>query len=72
MDFNDVTARVNRLDQLARSLAAEVGIWKKGKDPLLYVERQAYLNAIQDALAGIDSARVVLVRVRARLEGEWK
>lgn len=70
MDFNDVTARVKRLDQLARGLAAEVGIWKKGKDPLLYVERQAYLNAIQDALAGIESARVVLVRVKERLEGE--
>jgi hypothetical protein len=68
MNFNDVAARVKRLDQLARGLAKEVCLWKKADDPLLYVERKAYLNAIQDALAGIESARVVLVRVRHRLE----
>jgi hypothetical protein len=30
--------------------------------PLSYLERRAYLGAIRDALAGVEAARVVLVR----------
>jgi hypothetical protein len=47
-----------------------VSRWKGGNDPLLYLERKAYLGAIQDALAGVESARVILARVRRRLEAE--
>jgi hypothetical protein len=72
MNLNDLTARVQRLDQLARGLAREVWMWKRGNDPLLYLERKAYLNAIQDALAGIETARVVLSRVKQRLAEEPK
>jgi hypothetical protein len=72
MNLNDLTARVQRLDQLARGLAKEVWMWKRGNDPLLYLERKAYLNAIQDALAGIETARVVLSRVKQRLAEEPK
>jgi hypothetical protein len=68
MNLADVSARVHRLDELARGLAKEVSLWKKGDDPLLFLERKAYLNAIQDALAGAEEARVVLVRARQRLE----
>jgi hypothetical protein len=69
MNLADLRGRVRRLDQLARGLAKEVTLWKSSSDdPLLYVERRAYLNAIQDALAGIESARVVLARARQRLE----
>ena len=64
----DVLARVCRLDELARGLAKEVALWKEGNDPLLYLERKSYLNGIQDALAGVESARVVLARARLRLE----
>ncbi len=66
----DLKARVRRLDELTRGLAQEVAIWKEADDPLLYLERRAYLKAIQDALAGVESARVVLARARQRLEAE--
>jgi hypothetical protein len=68
MNLADLTARVHRLDVLMRGLAKEVALWKGGNDPLLYGERKAYLKAIQDALAGVEAARVVLARARRRLE----
>jgi hypothetical protein len=33
-------------------------------------ERRAYLNAIQDALAGIETARVVLAKAIQRIEAD--
>jgi hypothetical protein len=63
----DVAARVRRLDELTRGLAKEVVLWKEANDPLLYLERRAYLEAIQTALKGVDDARVVLARARQRL-----
>ena len=68
MNLADLTARVHRLDVLMRGLAKEVALWKGGNDPLLYGERRAYLKAIQDALAGVEAARVVLARARQRLD----
>jgi hypothetical protein len=68
MNLADLQARVRRLDQLSRGLAKEVSLWKACDDPLLYLERRAYLGAIQDALAGTESARVVLAKVVQRLE----
>jgi hypothetical protein len=70
MNLTDLAARVRRLDQLARGLAKEVMLWKSCNDPLLYLERKAYLNAIQDALVGTETARVALVKARQRLEQE--
>jgi hypothetical protein len=66
----DVIARIGRLDELTRGLAREVLLWRDANDPLLYLERKAYLKAIQDALAGVESARVVLARARRRIEEE--
>jgi hypothetical protein len=63
----DVEARLRRLEELTRGLAREVGLWKEGNDPLLYLERRAYLNGVQDALAGAEAARVALARVLQRL-----
>jgi hypothetical protein len=34
----------------------------------LYLERKAYLKALQDALSGVEEARVVLALARQRLE----
>lgn len=70
MTIDDLALRVRRLEQLSRGLAKEVSIWKAGDDPLLYTERRAYLNAIQDALAGVEAARVTLARARGRLSNE--
>jgi hypothetical protein len=63
----DLTARVRRLEQLTRGLAKEVVLWKKCDDPLLFLERKAYLEAMQNGLAGLDGARVVLAQARQRL-----
>lgn len=70
MNQTDIVARVQRLDELSRGLAKEVSLWKSCNDPLLYLERKAYLGAVQDALAGVEAARVVLAKVRQRLEKE--
>jgi hypothetical protein len=61
---------LRRLEELTRGLAKEVSLWKEGNDPLLYLERKAYLNAVQDALAGVEEARVVLARALQRVGGE--
>ena len=63
----DLTARVRRLEQLTRGLAKEVDLWKKCDDPLLFLERKAYLDAMQNGLANLDGARVVLAQARQRL-----
>ena len=68
----DVAARVKRLDQLTRGLAKEVVIWDQHDDPLLFVERRAYLTAIRDALSGVETARVVLVKARQRIQATNK
>jgi hypothetical protein len=62
-----VAARVERLHELSIGLAREVVLIRQGQDPLLYLERKAYLAAIRDALAGLEGARVILARVRQRL-----
>jgi hypothetical protein len=53
-------------------LAKEVALWKEGDDPLLYLERKAYLNAIQDALAAVETARIVLAKTWQRLKTEGR
>ena len=66
----DMVKRVRRLEELTHGLSREVALWKEGNDPLLYLERRSYLNAIQDALAGVEAARVVLSRAHQRLAEE--
>lgn len=61
--------RIPRLQQLAQGLSKEVLVVRGGKDPLLYGERKRYLKAVQDALAGLEEARVVLAGARQRIEG---
>ena len=60
MTAADLSARVRRLEELTRGLAKEVLRWKECNDPLLYVERKAYLDGMQNALAGLDDSRVAL------------
>jgi hypothetical protein len=69
MDVQGLWARHARMEQLSRGLAKEVVVIKDAEDPLLYLERKAYLNALQDTLAGVESARVVLARALHRLDG---
>src|SRR5262249_57872025 len=69
MGLADLKARVERLDKLARGFSVGVGRGKGATDPLLYRERKAYLRAVQNALAGVEEARVTLARVVRRIEG---
>jgi hypothetical protein len=66
--MRDVEARLRRLEELTRGLAKEVTLWREGNDPLLYLERRAYLSGVQDALAGVEAARVVLAKACQRLK----
>jgi hypothetical protein len=68
VNTDGIKQRVQRLDELSRGLAKEVVLMRAANDPLLYLERKAYLTAIQDALAGVEGARVALARARQRLE----
>jgi hypothetical protein len=67
--LKQIAACVERLDQLSRGLAREISIVREANDPMLYLERNAYLAAMGDALQGIESARVVLAKACQRLNG---
>jgi hypothetical protein len=69
IDEAGIQTRLERLERLSGGLAKEVVLIRAGNDPLLYLERKSYLNAIQDALAGVEAARVVLAKVCQRLAG---
>jgi hypothetical protein len=69
MTLQAIAARVERLDELSRGLAKELTLIREADDPLLYVERKAYLGALGRVLSGVEEARVALARVRQRLEG---
>ncbi len=45
--LHHVKARVVRLDELTRALRKEVLIIAAGDDPLLFLERRAYLTALR-------------------------
>jgi hypothetical protein len=64
-----LSARVNRLNQLALGVAREVQLVGQD-DLLLYVERREYLSALHRMCAGLESARVVLAKARQRIDGE--
>jgi hypothetical protein len=65
--LKDIEARIGRLEQLERGLAREVALIRAADDPLLYLERKAYLSAIQDAIASLENARVTLARACQRM-----
>jgi hypothetical protein len=67
MTLTDLIARVRRLEKLSQGLALESLAWKECNDPLLYVERKAYLRGIQDALTGTEAARQALAGACQRL-----
>jgi len=71
MTIEDLRARYARLEQLSMGLAREAQLFSvasKINDPLLYLERNGYRHAMQDALAGVEKARVTLAKAIHRLE----
>jgi hypothetical protein len=55
------------LDQLSRGLGLELTIIQKADDPMLYLERRAYLMAMHAALSGVEAARVTLAKACQRI-----
>jgi hypothetical protein len=51
----------------ARRYNLELCVTGEGKDPLLYLERQAYLGATRHAVSGLEAARIVLAKARQHL-----
>jgi hypothetical protein len=70
MTVIDLQRRIIRLEELSRGLSLEDVLWRQAQDPLLYLERRAYLDAIRDALAGVESARVLLAKACLRIREE--
>ena len=70
LERNDLQARVRRLEQLTVGLAKEVSLFRAAGDPMLRLERLAYLEGIQDALAGADKARVALACALMRMRDD--
>jgi hypothetical protein len=70
LTIHDIRARERRLGELSRGLMKERVIIREAEDPFLYLERLAYLHALGDALAGVETARVVLAKALARIDSE--
>jgi hypothetical protein len=70
VDLQDIKARVRRLEELTVGLTRERVRWEEAADPLLYLERREYLQAIREAISGIEGARVVLVKACQRIDAE--
>jgi hypothetical protein len=68
MTLHHIAARIRRLDALFLGLGREVALIAKGDDPLLYLERQAYLPGLHCAASGLENARVILAKARQRIE----
>ena len=68
MNAAAIAARIRRLDQLSRGIAREISIVDKADDPLLYLERRAYLDALLATVRGVEAARVALVKARQRID----
>ena len=68
MSAADIAARVRRLDQLSRGIALEISVVAKADDPMLYLERRAYLDALLATVRGVEAARVALVKAWQRLD----
>jgi hypothetical protein len=64
----DISARLRRLDTLSRGLSLELHNVSKADDPILYVERREYLADMRRVQAGVEEARVVLAKVRQRID----
>ena len=68
MQLPQIKARLARIEELEKGLAREVGVWQAQEAPLSELERKRYLDAIQNAVAGLDDARATLAAVVKRLE----
>jgi hypothetical protein len=66
--LHTIKPRIPRLRKLVAELIQDVLIAKTAESPLLDGERRAYLIGIQEAIAGLDEASVVLGKAVKRIE----
>jgi hypothetical protein len=66
--MKDITSRITRLDSLVCALRREALLIRQANAPLLYLERQAYLKALDGAASGLETARIVLAKARQRMQ----
>jgi hypothetical protein len=59
MELTDLQSRVRRLERFSMGLMKEIAVVEKANDPMLRLERQAYLQELRDGLSGVEAARVV-------------
>jgi len=64
--WEQIEARKKRLGELARGLVRETLRIEEADDPFHFVERWAYCKALRQAIAGCETARVVLARAARR------
>jgi len=62
------SSRVGRLKELVAGLGQDYTRWQEEDNSLLDGELRAYLRGIQEAIAGVDEASVVLARGIQRIE----
>jgi hypothetical protein len=68
MNLHDLRARMRRLEELIRGLCLEESLWRKRPAPIMTLDRIAYMDAIHEAIHGLESARIILARVICGLE----
>lgn len=68
IDLDGITGRIARLDGLARGLGAEASQLERLSRLLAEPEQRAYVQAILDAVMGLDAARSVLTQVCKRMQ----
>ena len=68
MQLEHLEARIRRLAEVARGLSLEASNFRKGDAPLLWTERQNYIDGILDAITGLEDARIALAKACTRLE----
>jgi hypothetical protein len=67
--WEQIGRRIKRLEKLGMGLALEDVLWTKDHlhdHPLLFIETGAYLQAIRDALSGVEAARAALAKAAQR------
>jgi hypothetical protein len=67
LTIDDVRQRAERLERLARGLCRERTRARLAQPPLPLRERRLYLCALDDALFGVEGARLALVQAMQRL-----
>ena len=69
IDRAALRARIRRLEELSRGLSIEEETFRTCGAPLMFDERDKYREALRQAIAGVESARLALVLACQRIDG---